>query len=85
MNQCDVKLYALSTCGHCRDTKAFLRQCGVDYDCVDVDKLDETGRKKVLQDLMKISQECAFPTLIIGDKVVVGFKKEEIKQLLGIS
>ena len=85
MNQCDVKLYALSTCGHCRDTKTFLRQCGVDYDCVDVDKLDETGRKKVLQELMKISQECAFPTLIIGNKVVVGFKKEEIKQLLGIS
>jgi len=85
MNQCNVKLYALSTCGHCRDTKAFLGECGVDYDCVDVDKLDETERKKVLQEIMKISQDCAFPTLVIGDKVVVGFKKEEIKQLLGIS
>lgn len=85
MNQCDVKLYALSTCGHCKDTKAFLGRCGVDYDCVDVDQLEETERKKVLQELMEISKNCAFPTLIIGDKVVVGFRKEEIKKLLGIS
>lgn len=85
MNQCDVKLYALSTCGHCKDTKAFLGQCGVNYDCVDVDKLDEAEKKKVLEELVRISKDCAFPTLIIGDKVVVGFKKEEIKKLLGIS
>jgi glutaredoxin-like protein NrdH len=85
MNQCDVRLYALSTCGHCQDTKAFLGECGVNYDCVDVDKLDEVERKKVLEELIKINRECAFPTLVIGDKVVVGFRKEEIKELLGIS
>jgi glutaredoxin-like protein NrdH len=81
----NVKLYALSTCGHCKDTKAFLAQCGVNYDCIDVDKLDEAERKEVLEEMRKISKDCAFPTLLIGDKVVVGFRKEEIKQLLGIS
>ena len=85
MQQCDVMLYALSTCGHCKDTKAFLGECGVNYDCVDVDQLDEAERKKVLKELIKINRDCAFPTLIIGDKVVIGFRKEEIKELLGIS
>lgn len=85
MNQGDVMLYALSTCGHCKDTKAFLGECGVNYNCIDVDQLDETERKKVIEEIIKISRECAFPTLVIGDKVVVGFRKEEIKELLGIS
>ena len=40
MNQCDVKLYDLSTCSHCRDTKDLLNQCGIEYDCVDVDRLE---------------------------------------------
>ncbi len=85
MTKCDVMLYALSTCGHCKDTKAFLGECGVNYDCIDVDQLNETERKKVIEEIIKISPECAFPTLVIGDKVVVGFRKEEIKELLGIS
>jgi len=85
MNQDAVMLYALSTCGHCKDMKAFLGQCGINYDCVDVDKLDEAERKQVIEKLIKISKECAFPTLIVGDKVIVGFRKEEIKELLGIS
>ena len=85
MNQCDVKLYALSTCSHCKNTKEFLGQCGVNYDCVDVDTLDEAERKNILAELIKINRECSFPTIMIGDKVIVGFKKEEIKELLDIS
>jgi glutaredoxin-like protein NrdH len=85
MNQDAVMLYALSTCGHCKDMKAFLGQCGINYDCVDVDQLDEADRKQVIEKLIQISRECAFPTLIVGDKVIVGFRKEEVKELLGIS
>jgi glutaredoxin-like protein NrdH len=85
MKQCDVKLYSLSTCSHCKDTKEFLDQCGVNYDCVDVDKLDPEQRPIFLEKIKKINPECTFPTLVIGDKVVVGFKKDEIKEDLGIS
>ena len=53
MTKCDVMLYALSTCGHCKDTKAFLGECGVNYDCIDVDQLDETERKKVIEEIIK--------------------------------
>ena len=84
MKDCDVKLYALSTCIHCRNEKEFLNQCGVNYDCVDVDTLEAEQRKKVLEEIRKINPECAFPTLIIDGKVIVGFKKDEIKEILDI-
>jgi glutaredoxin-like protein NrdH len=84
MNQCQVKLYSLSTCGHCKDTKELLKQCRVDYDCVDVDTLGPDQRKTFLEEIQKLNPQCTFPTLVAGDKVIVGFKKAEIKEALGI-
>lgn len=84
MNQCDVKLYALSTCIHCRNTKEFLDECGIDYECVNVDKVDAEQRKALLEEVKKINPNCSFPTIIIGDKIIVGFKKEEIKEALDL-
>ena len=40
MDECSVKLYSLSTCIHCKNAKEFFNQCGINPDCVDVDKLD---------------------------------------------
>lgn len=84
MNECDVKLFALSTCGHCRSTKDFLNECGVNYDCVDVDKLDADERKQVLEEVKKLNPNCSFPTIVIGDKIIVGFREDEIKEALNI-
>ena len=85
MQQCQVELYSLSTCSHCRNTKDLLNQCGVTYDCVDVDKLDPEKRRTVLEKIKELNPQCTFPTLVAGDKVVVGFKEAEIKEALGIS
>ncbi|MFZ5449863.1 MAG: glutaredoxin family protein [Thermodesulfobacteriota bacterium] len=84
MQQCEVKLYSLSTCSHCKDTKELLNQCQVDYDCVDIDTLNPEQRQPLLEKIRELNPECAFPTLVIGDKVIVGFKKAEIKEALGI-
>jgi glutaredoxin-like protein NrdH len=84
MKQCEVKLYALSTCSHCKDTKDLLNQCHIDYDCVDVDKLAPEQRRGVLEKIRQLNPACSFPTLVAGDKVIVGFKKDEIKEALGI-
>ena len=35
-----VKLYTLSTCGHCTATKRLLDDCSVAYEFTDVDLLD---------------------------------------------
>ena len=82
MAPCKVKLYALSTCIHCRDAKEFLRGCGVVYDCIDVDKLEMEERKKILQEIREINFSCSFPTIIIGDRVIIGFREDEIRRAL---
>jgi glutaredoxin-like protein NrdH len=84
MNQCPVKLYALSTCSHCRDTKDLLDHCHIDYDCVDIDTLGAEARTKAIEELKKVNPECGLPTLVAGDKVVVGFREAKIKEVLGI-
>jgi glutaredoxin-like protein NrdH len=84
MPPCHVELYALSTCSHCKDTKDLLNQCGINYDCVDVDRLDPEKRRTILEEIKKVNPECTFPTLVAGEKVIIGFKEAEIKEALGI-
>ena len=79
-----VKLYTLSTCSHCRATKEFLDDCSVKYDFEDVDLLEGEERKAILADVRKWNPKCSFPTIVIGDKVIAGFKEDEIKEALGI-
>jgi glutaredoxin-like protein NrdH len=84
MNDCDVMIYALSTCSHCRNTKEFLTGCGVEYKFVDVDKLDGEERQKIIDEVKQVNPRCSFPTIIIGDKVIVGFREDEIKEALNL-
>jgi glutaredoxin-like protein NrdH len=79
-----VKIYSLSTCSHCKATKKFLGECTIKYEFVDVDLLQGDERKAILEDVKKFNPRCSFPTIIIGDKVIVGFKEKEIKEALGI-
>ena len=84
MSDNSVKIYSLSTCSHCKSTKKFLSDCTVLYDFVDVDLLEGQERKAILEDVRKFNPKCSFPTIIIGDKVIVGFKENEIREALGL-
>jgi len=79
-----VKIYSLSTCSHCKATKKFLSDCKVEYDFTDVDLLQGDERTSILDEVRKINPACSFPTIIIGGKVIVGFKEDEIKEALGL-
>jgi len=80
-----IKIYTLSTCSHCKATKRFLDECSVQYDFMDVDMLKGEERQAILDDVRKLNPRCSFPTIIIGEKVIVGFKENEIKEALGLS
>jgi len=84
MSEKQIKLYSLSTCSHCKSTKKLLNDCTVMYEFVDVDLLEGEERKAILEDVRKFNPKCSFPTIIIGDKVIVGFKEEEIREALGL-
>jgi glutaredoxin len=79
-----VRLFSLSTCSHCKSTKKFLNECTIKYEFVDVDLLEGDERKAILEDVKKFNPRCSFPTIIIGEKVIVGFKEDEIKEALGL-
>jgi len=79
-----VKIYTLSTCSHCKATKKFLDECRVKYEFTDVDLIDVEERIAILDDVKKWNPRCSFPTIIIGDKVVVGYREDQIKEALGL-
>ena len=78
-----VKLYTLSTCSHCKAAKQFLRDLNVHYECTDVDLLDTLEKAAAMQEVRKFNPQCSFPTIIIGEKIIVGFREREIKEALG--
>lgn len=80
-----VKLYALSTCIHCKKTKELLNKYGAEYGCIDVDKLEGEERRAVLEEVRQFNPSLSFPTLICGDTVIVGYREAEIKDALNLS
>ena len=42
------------------------------------------ARKAILEDIKRFNPECSFPTIIIGDQVIVGYKESEIMEALGL-
>ena len=78
------RLYSISTCSHCKACKTLLSECGVEYEFTDVDLLPEDEKKTVIDEIIALSSRCAFPTIVIGDTVIVGFKQDEIRAALGI-
>ncbi|MDH5202695.1 MAG: glutaredoxin family protein [Nitrospirota bacterium] len=79
-----VKIYTLSTCSHCKATKKLLDECAVKYEFTDVDLLTGEEQRAILENVKKLNSRCTFPTIIIGDKVIVGYQEEEIKKALGL-
>ena len=84
MTSQQVKIYSLSTCSHCKAPTKLLNDWTVAYDFVDVDLTQGDERKAILEDIKKFNPTCSFPTIIIGEKVIVGYKEDEIKEALGL-
>jgi len=80
----NIQIYTLSTCSHCRATKKLLDDCTVEYNFVDVDQLHGDERSAILDDIKKFNPKCSFPTIIIGETVIVGHKENEIREALGL-
>lgn len=81
-----VKMYTISTCGFCKAAKAFLRENGVPYEFIDIDLLDQEEKRRVLREAREVAgmDRISFPTIVIGDSVIVGFKEYEIRRALGL-
>ena len=79
-----VKIFTLSTCSHCKATKKFLNDNGIKFEFVDVDQFQGAEREKILEDVVQYNPQRSFPTIIIGDTIIIGFKEDDIRKALGI-
>lgn len=79
-----VKMYTLSTCVHCKAAKKMLNDYSIKFDFTDVDLLEGQEREDMIAEVKMINERCSFPTILIGNKVIVGFKEDEIREALGL-
>jgi len=79
-----IRMYTLSTCSHCKAAKRFLEDNGIAYDYRDVDLLGPADRAAVLEDVKKLNPRLSFPTIVVGETVIVGFKEKEIREALDL-
>jgi len=79
-----VRMYTLSTCSHCKATKNFLNENNIAFDATDVDLLQGAAREAVLNEVIQYNPQRSFPTIVIGDKIIIGFKERDIREALGI-
>lgn len=80
-----VFLYTLSTCGWCNKTKELLKENNIKYEYIDLDKCTKEDQKTAVDQLKERKLPVAFPIMIINDeKVIQGFKKDQIIEALGL-
>jgi len=79
-----IKIYTLSTCSHCKAAKKLLNDCGASFDCVDVDLLTGKELFDMIKEVMEYNPQCSFPTILIGDEIIVGFQEKRLREALGL-
>lgn len=80
----NVKLYALTTCAYCQTIKKMLTDLKIPFECIELDLLFGNERKIKMEELTSINNQKSFPTTVISEKVIIGYKIQEIKETLGI-
>lgn len=74
-----VKVYSTEICPFCVALKEFLKEQGIDFEEIDVTK-DQQAQEEMIEK----SGQMGVPVAEIDGKIVVGFDREKISQLLGI-
>jgi len=72
-----VIIFTTPSCPHCNRAKQYLRQRGIHFRDVDVSRDAAAAR-----DMVRRSGQHGVPVLDIGGRIVVGFDRPKIDQLL---
>jgi arsenate reductase-like glutaredoxin family protein len=72
-----IQLYTVSGCGACRKAKDYLISHGIAFEERDILFVPEF--KRILTDEL---DSCTTPTLVAGDKIIIGSDKTEYQSLV---
>jgi glutaredoxin-like YruB-family protein len=75
-----VIIFTTPTCSYCNLAKQYFRRNKIRFRDVDISKDAAAAR-----DAVRRSGQMGVPVIDIGGKVIVGFDKPKINQLLGLS
>ncbi len=78
-----IKIYALSTCPHCKAAKKFLKDHNLEFENIEVG-----NNKEAIKEMYKKSRQYGVPVIEIrknhGVHIIVGFDELKLKQALNI-
>ena len=72
-----VKIYTTPTCPYCHSAMEFFKEQGVGYEEIDVSS-DTTKA----QEMIDLSGQQGVPVIVVGEKVLVGFDKKALMDVL---
>lgn len=75
-----VFIYSTPWCAYCKMAKEYFKKNGVEYTEYDVSS-DVTKR----QEMLDKTHQMGVPVITIDGKVIIGFDRGKINQLLGIN
>lgn len=74
-----VKIYTTPTCVYCKMTKEFFKEHNIQYEEHNV-ATDAVAR----EEMVKKSGQMGVPVIDIDGKILIGFDKDGLSELLGI-
>ncbi len=79
-----IRLYSLTTCAYCQAIKKMLNDLEIAHEFIDIDLLEDQEREAMIAELSSVNPKCSFPTIVIDELVITGFKVQEIKEAIKV-
>lgn len=75
-----VKVYSTPTCPYCTMAKEFLKENKIEYEEINI-----AANQEAANEMVEKSGQMGVPVIMVDDKIIVGFDKEEIKKALNLN
>lgn len=76
----NITIYSTPTCHFCQMAKDFLKENGIAYT-----EFNVAGDLEKRQEMIQKSGQMGVPVIFIGDEMIIGFDKERLISILGLT
>lgn len=76
-NMKKIKVYGTSWCHYCNAAREFFKEKRIPFEDINIEKNPEAAKE-----IIEKSGQMGVPVILIGEKVIVGFNREQIEDLL---